>query len=750
MRWVAMTSCILLGALAGPALAVQTLEIKLQSPDGAVAFAAAEIRREAQARGMTVVNTEVSASDPATRIVLAVGDPVGSSDNAQSYRIRVDQEEGHRSIVVRGAGVVGTMYGGLDVAEAIRTGRLEALQNSDHSPHIVYRGIKFNIPLDLRTPTYTQISDAAQANIPEVWSMDFWQDFLDDMARHRYNVLSLWSLHPFPSIVKVPEFPHVALEDVWRTREPLDDSFKGNGHDFVRPNMLANHEVVKTMTIDEKIQFWRDVMQLARDRGVDLYWFTWNVFLHGAVGKDGITHERCAPRTIAYFRASVRETIKTYPLLAGFGITAGEGMPASEFKEISKEQWLWKTYGEGIRDVLGSTPDRKFRLIHRFHLTSLAEIKKEFAELPCQLDLSFKYAIAHMYSVPNPSMIKPALPLLTPELRTWLTVRNDDIYSFRWADVDFARAFVKAMPGDDKVVGFYMGCDNFLWGRDFLSKDAGTPRQTVMHKQWLSFALWGRLAYDPELPATTFERLTAARFPGADVPALSAAWADASKTFPYITRFYWGDIDVKWFPEACWSHPKWYRGFHTLRHFVEGGTMPGAGVLNIIEWRNGQLTQQMPEGVTPPEIATMLHTHAARALQALPALRRATVTPAESAKEYTATLGDIEAMAYLGLYYAAKMRGACAIALFDKTGDGRHQTEAIQHMEEAWNHWKNYASAYTRQYVQPVFYNRSAWVDIPKLTDNVTADIQMAHDWKPGTIKEDTIRRSHTEAGFQK
>ena len=28
-----------------------------------------------------------------------------------------------------------------------------------------------------------------------------------------------------------------------------------------------------------------------------------------------------------YFRASVRETVKTYPLLAGMGITAGEGMP---------------------------------------------------------------------------------------------------------------------------------------------------------------------------------------------------------------------------------------------------------------------------------------------------------------------------------------------------------------------------------------------------------------------------------------
>ena len=49
-----------------------------------------------------------------------------------------------------------------------------------------------------------------------MWSMDFWREFFDEMARDRYNVLSLWSLHPFPSLVKVPEYPDVALADVKR------------------------------------------------------------------------------------------------------------------------------------------------------------------------------------------------------------------------------------------------------------------------------------------------------------------------------------------------------------------------------------------------------------------------------------------------------------------------------------------------------------------------------------------------------
>ncbi len=690
-------------------------------------FAEAEIRREAAAK--------------ATEAQISLTLEKAGKAAAQSYRI---SREG-KTIRVIGADPVGAMYGGLDIAEAIRTGTLGSLKDSAHTPHISQRGIKMNIPLDLRTPSYTDPSDASQANIPEVWSMDFWRATFDDMARHRYNLLSLWSLNPFPSIVKVPEFPNVALDDVWRTKEKLDAGFDNNGNDFVRPEMLANHEVVKKMTIDQKIQFWRDVMQLGNDRGIDMFWFTWNVFYHSALGKDGLTADKTAPRTIEYFRASVRETIKTYPLLAGIGITAGEAMKENDFKDISKEQWLWQTYGEGIRDGLKDTPGRKFRLIHRFHMTALGEIQKDFAGLPCTLDLSFKYAIAHMYSVPDPGMIKPLLPLLSPKLRCWLTIRNDDIYSFRWADVDYARAFIKAIPGEDKIAGFYMGCDGFFWGRDFLTKDATTPRQTVMQKQWLSFALWGRLAYEPDLPAATFEELTAARFAGADVSKFTTAWADASKTFPCITRFFWGDIDVKWFPEACRKKG----GFYTVRNFVEGGTMPGAGVLNIIEWRNGLLAKQMPEGVTPLEMAATLQTNASKALAALPDLRRATITPATSAKEYTATLADIETMSHLGLYYAAKIRGACDLALFDKSGDAQQQASAAKHLEAALAHWKAYSTTYTSQYVQPVLYNRAGVVDIPKQAEDAAADIQIARDWKPGTIEESKVKRSGTEKGFR-
>ena len=57
----------------------------------------------------------------------------------------------------------GAMYGGLELAEQIRTRGVEGVVDTDRNPYMPMRGTKFNIPLDLRTPSYSDMSDSAQA-----------------------------------------------------------------------------------------------------------------------------------------------------------------------------------------------------------------------------------------------------------------------------------------------------------------------------------------------------------------------------------------------------------------------------------------------------------------------------------------------------------------------------------------------------------------------------------------------------------
>ncbi len=646
----------------------------------------------------------------------------------QCYALRVKANGKQKTIYVLAGDKTGAMYGGMDIAEAIRIERINYLTDSDNKPYLDRRGIKFNIPLDLRTPSYTDPSDASQQNIPDVWDRSFWVTYLDEMSRHRFNVLSLWSLHPFPSLVKIPEFPLVALNDVWRTKEKLDDSYSFTGVNFVRQHLLENVEIVKRISIDEKIAFWRNVMQMAADRGIEVYVFTWNIFTYGAEGKHGITNNQENDTTIRYFRSAVRELVHTYPLLAGIGITAGEAMNGKLKGEYANEKWLWRTYGEGIRNALKTTPDRNFRLIHRFHQTSLNEIKEAFHEYPGPFDLSLKYAIAHMYSIPDPPFVNDAMPLLSSKTKSWLTVRNDDIYSFRWANNDFARQFIKSIPEPEKIAGYYMGPDGYCWGRDYLTK--GTARQLVMQKQWYSFMLWGRLSYNPELPDNVFHQTLQARFPSTPVQHLYKPWAAASMIFPWITRYVWGDIDLKWFPEANISHPR-HKGFYTVADYIEREPMPGSGIRNIYLWARNQHEGKGDSLLSPMAVADTLARLSAEALGGLKALPS---RKAGSYNELDQTLADIEAFAHIGNYYSAKMKAACSLALFDQFSNETDRQKAIGFLNTAREHWAEYAKVYHSLY-KPALYNRVGFVNIQELLSKVEADIAIARDWKPGSIK---------------
>jgi hypothetical protein len=699
LPWLALTFSVCVGA----ATAGVNLPPKAPTP---VQFAADEIARAAGGKRSAV---EVSLE-------------IQNDGAPQSYRIERDGAK----LRVIGGDAVGAMYGGLDVAEAVRTGALADLKTGEHKPFIAQRGIKFNIPLDLRTPSYADWSDSAQANIPEVWSRDFWREYFDEMARHRYNVLSLWNLNPFPSLVKVPEFPDVALKDVLRARHGvINRGWAGSGSRNFESKLLQGAEVVKHMTINEKIAFWNDVLQMAKDRGIDVYWFIWNIFVWTEEGKDGISLNEPDGALLRYFRASVRETVKTYPLLAGMGITAGENM--GKMDKLNEEQWLQQAYGEGIRDALKDQPKRSFNFIHRLHGSDAKAIKAYWKDYPGPFDLSFKYANSHMYGMTKPVFIDDLLPELSPSLRTWLTIRNDDIFSFRWADPQFARDFVRGIPGPDKIAGFYIGPDGYCWGREEMSLEPESPRQLVMQKQWFSFMLWGRLSFDPTLSDEFFTRMLAARFPEVPADKLLAGWSAASRVLPEVTRFFWYKADYSWFPEACLRYPG-NSGFYTVKDFIKGQGMTKSGDLTILEWRQRLLAKQPMAGVTPPQVVANLRIYAATAKQTVAELR-----PQQgSDKELRQTLGDIEAFACLGNYYADKIAGACELALFDQTADTAHQAAAVKHLEAALADWRDYAAAYTNQYRSPMLFGRDGVVDIPKLADQVAKDIEIARNWKPG------------------
>ena len=355
-------------------------------------------------------------------------------------------------------------------------------------------------------------------------------------------------------MVKVPGFPDVALNDVWRSKIAFDEDYSTRTVGLVTPAMLANKEVLKTLTIDEKIEFWRRVMSYAQDRNISVHVVTWNVYTYGVEGKYGITDALDNPKTRDYFRASVREMFRTYPLLAGMGLTVGENMGEVSFQ--TKEDWALATYGQGVLDAARAEPQRQFRLIHRQHEAGAADIAAKFAPVIAQPNVefvfSFKYAQAHVLSSTKQTFHRDFVPSLG-NLRTLWTLRNDDALMFRWAAPDFVREFVRNIP-DEKSRGFYYGSDMWVWGREFLAR-RDPPRDSSKSTNTGCRSCCGA-GWATTRPSTTpYRGAGRAAFSGRDRNELLAAWQDASMIYPLVTGFHWGALDFQWYIEGCRSRP---------------------------------------------------------------------------------------------------------------------------------------------------------------------------------------------------
>ena len=635
--------------------------------------------------------------------------------NPEGFRIIKQEDNEHYYII--GKDKAGLMYGGMELAEVINTGGLNAVKNTIQNPYMIMRGTKFNIPLDVRTPSYSDVSDAAQNNIPEMWSLDFWKEYIDSLASYRYNFISLWSLHPFPSLVKVPEYPDIALDDVHRSTTNWNEFYSLQGNGFDDPEIVNNYEVVKKMTIEEKIKFWQEVMRHGKNRNVDFYFVTWNIFTNGTFGKYGITDEIDNEITRNYFRQSVKQMFLTYPELAGIG------MEGADFKE--KEDWAFETYARGVMDAAELQPDRKIKFIHRQHQTGALDIADKFAPLLQHPNIififSFKYAKAHVFSSTRQVFHQEFVNDIQSrgDLKTIWTLRNDDAYYFRWGAPDFVREFIKNIPYEVSE-GYYYGSDQYVWGREFLERYPDGERQIELAKHWYHWMMWGRLGYNPDLENERFIKLIQHHFPKTDAHNLFNAWQLASMIYPLTTGFHWGSLDFQWYIEAGKSRPgpaNTPSGYHDINRFISLPPHKGTDNISIPEYLKMKKEGVFRKGTTPLQLADKIISGAEQALQMVKEIQP------NGNKSLYRVAEDIKAMAYLGKYYANKIIAATNLAAFRQNCDAESQEKMIKHLNLSALNWRYYASTASGRYLNPLWTNRVGYVDWKEIYEYVLYDI---------------------------
>jgi len=541
----------------------------------------------------------------------------------------------------------GLMYGLLDLAEQIEMNKgLRGVEERNTNPRFLFRAVKFNLPW-----TSYRENESLQANTELCKDLNMWSAFLDMMAEDRLNVLTLWSLDPFPYLVKTKNFPKAT---------PFSDAEQA-----------------------EWKRFWTALFQMAKDRGIETYILNWNIIVsksfreHYGEGNTGLWADGyTSPKMEKYIRETVTQVINEYPDLTGLGITPGEAMQKWEGPQMAS--WFERTFFEGIKAA-----DRRSKFIYRAALSGDHQPHRDVidrsgigtAESPIIVELKFNWSHGHSSTTlvkahgsgtgkqywenPPPSRHKMG----------WM-IRNEDFFRLRWGEPDFIREHIR-VNGQDFVGGYFIGSECYIPAKDIFHKPdhAHVNWKYAFERQWLYYQQWGRLLYDPSTPDAVFANAFDQRFSGKVGGRMVDAYKLSTRTTQRIAQSFNFTWDHSFYTEGLIGNK---RDFITIEELINAKPIEPEFV-SIKDYGDG--SKAFRSKVTPLQLASALEKDNQQALEIVKGIK----TTEETLK---CEMGDVQAWAHLGLYFAQKIRTAVAL------NQGK-KAEAVRHITEAQKHWRD-------------------------------------------------------------
>lgn len=624
----------------------QSVAIYYDSEIPQVAFAANDIKSELEKKDYEVQTKDLlllSENEGGKIIILSLSDNRNIVSTLKEYGGNEVDDLGEQAFAIRttkeselaywvlGGDATGVMYGGFELAENISFQGYGKVLNIEQSPKIKNRGMKLNLPFDRRITTYAGgwSSESAVEAIPHVWDFTFWKQLIDQQARNRYNLLSIWLCNPFSALVELDDYPNASVPGI--------EGFDGFVTDL-------DHE--------KRVEFWRDVIRYAHDRGMKFYFFNWNIHLDYAEDQyPELTDNPDNEKTIDYMYKSIYALLETYPELDGFGITAGDRMHGESDENT---RWTMAGMGKAVIDYLKENPSRKFNLIHRSVKSNpmvWEDIYQPSKSAPnLTMDFETKYSLAHMYSTTSPAWNPHIDKIKEMGQNIWLNLRNDDYFYFNWGDPGFVREYIENIPSKENVAGMFIGSDGYNPSRTYFYKDESLNGQLEVERRWYMEMLWARISYNPEVSDQVFMNMLAKHFPDVSAENLFHAWTLASRSLPKVTELVMDSwrLDFHWYPEACWSDPERRGGFKTIDDFAETNVAKGSDLCNIAlsaaDSCNGKKSSY--------ELADEIQADATQALSMINTI------DSEGDVDLEIAIANIKQMAYLSSYYAHKIRGA--------------------------------------------------------------------------------------------
>lgn len=647
--------------------------------------------------------------------IMVTVDPTKLADiGADGFRL-VGSPQG---LKITGSDERGAMYGVLEVAEQIRLGTpWDKIQDRTVQAQFEFRALKFNLPW-----AAYRTSLAIEQHGATCRDLKFWEAFLDMMAENRFNVLSLWSMHPYHYLVRPTNFPEAC---------PFTDA-----------------ELAEWQTL------WRGIFKLARERGIETYLINWNIFVppefarahHVARWSEDWRHFGSAAETndivLRYTKEVVTQVLDEYPDLTGLGITLGEQMGG--MAPDQRRAWLDQTFFPGIANAT-----RPAKFIYRAPLSAdlksggttseendrrtRAQIERLTDNITGPVYVEFKHNWSHAHSSPDLFLVHGGKlsdaywnPPPTRHKVVW-TMRNEDMFILRWGQPDFVRAFVQNQR-QDYVGGAIIGSECYVPALDYIT--APGPHQNwrfAFERQWLFYAVWGRLLYDGTTPERVFAALLEERFGAGLGEDLLQAWKLASQVPLHFASFHRGTWDGSLYTEgfSSWKdHGP--RTFIDIDAFINHPVLDTKRYVNIAEFVKADGVTEAGK-LSPPALAAQLDRDVAEALRRLAVVR----ARAKSSPVLECELTDIEAWCAYGSYFANKLRGGVALATARARNDSTQRQAAVAALQQAAEDWKRLAALGAKFNQLPVPSSAKEPFSWALLTPAVERDVEIAHEWRP-------------------
>ncbi len=688
-----------------------------------MAFAIEKLKKSFQLSGQQVLT-----SNPTTATKTDISVLILEADNSIS-------KEGfgfrfvNKKLQITSVDATGAMYGILDLAEQVQMGKTwQSVKTKTVNPHFSVRALKFNLPW---SPYRT--GPAMDLHMETCRDLNFWQAFLDQMAENRFNLLSLWNIHPFSFMVKPVNFP------------------------------AANNYSEQEMK--EWKHFFTSLFSMARERGIEPFIVNWNIAVSPEFAKAYGVKERNDTSAIVkkYTREVVTQIINEYPDLAGIGITLADWM--SNFKSANsdlpdmspkdREDWIEETVIAGIKNA-----NRPVKLIHRSVLSSdPTEMRRviDNAALPDTTLVEVKFNWSHGHSTPVLAMTHDSHsgkrddgywnPMPSNYRIEWM-IRNEDFFILRWGQPDFIRKHI-AQNTHAYVNGYFTGSEGYIPAKDY-SHTGNNHRnwKYAFEKQWLFYKLWGRLLYDPATSDKVFEQSFDIRYGKGKGKGLLKAYATASQLPLKLASFFAATWDYTLYSEGFLAPFPANAGlydsvssFISINELIDHPVLDPA-YISIKDYVKKIVERKLLDNgkISPLVLADSLEKDGRQVISYVTKFRAGASAP------LSCELDDLETWARLSLYFSCKLRAAVALENYRLTGNQSQKDQAIKWLKDALTHWKK-VSVITSDHYQEVpyidGYNSSlnaskdaedfSWI---KFLPQVERDILLATEAKPVNSKK--------------